>query len=198
MKQFEYITLRLPFHAVGGEARLIYWTAWLCRLCAHKLLSTVKENPLLASLSQYDFIKIGRKLCYDIVPNRRYIDGVSTLMHASLQSAKTLKVDVTKLELKPWLLFQSEAEPWAKGNLNIQFTDNNNIRISVFDKDKTNRKIYVKPVIPKGYAKLIHVLIDKALKKEIGYPARAYIKDYGDELKHLYGEIQVMVEYEST
>ena len=196
MSGVEYITLRLPFHAVGEEARLIYWTAWLCRLCTHKLLNTVKENPLLADLSQYNFIKIGRRLCYDIIPNRRYIDGVSTLIHASLQSAKALKVDITKLELKPWLLFQSEAEPWAKGNLNIQFTNSNNVRILVFGKDKSSRKIDVKPVIPKGYAKLIHALIDKALRKEIGYPARVYIKDYGNGLEHLYGEIQVMVKYE--
>ena len=196
MNRVEYITLRLPFHATGDEARLVYWTASLCRICAHRLLSQVKVNPLLANLSQYDFIKMGRKLCYDIIPNRRYIDGVSTLIHASLQSAKALKVDISKLELKPWLLFQSEAEPWAKGNLNIQFTDDNNVRILVFDKDKSSKKVTVKPVIPKGYVKLIHALIDKALRKEIGYPARVYIKDYGNRLEHLYGEIQVMVKYE--
>ncbi len=195
MNQVEYITLRLPFHATGDEARLIYWTTWLCKICAHRLLNKVIINPLLANLSQYDFIKMGRKLCYDTIPNRRYIDGVSTLIHASLQSAKALRVNVTKLELKPWLLFQSEAEPWAKGNLNIQFRDYDIVKILVFDKDKTSRKITIKPVIPKGYTKLIHTLIDRALRKEIGYPARVYIRDYGDELEHLYGEIQVMVKY---
>lgn len=65
----------------------------------------------------------------------------------------------------------------------------------VFEKDKSTRKITIKPVIPKGYAKLIYALIDKALRKEIGYPARIYITDYGDEVEHLYGEIQVMVKY---
>ncbi len=168
----------------------------MCKLCAHRLLNIVKENPLLADLSQYDFIKIGRRLCYDIIPNRRYVDGVSTLIHASLQSAKALKVDITKLELKPWLLFQSEAEPWAKGNLNIQFTDYDKVKILVFDKDKSSRKITAEPVIPRGYAKLIKTLVDKALRKEIGYPARVYIKDYGHGSKHLYGEIQVMVKYD--
>ncbi len=113
MDKVEYITLRLPFHAVGDEAKLIYWTTWLCQLCAHRLLDSVRENPLLANLSQYDFIRLARRLCYDIIPNRRYIDGISTLIHASLQSAKALKVDVFKLELKPWLLFQSEAESWG-------------------------------------------------------------------------------------
>ncbi len=192
----EYITLRLPFHAVGEDAKLIYWTAWLCKLCAHRLLNTVKQNQLLANLSQYDFIKMTRKLCYDIIPNRRYVDGISTLIHASLQSAKALKVDITKLELKPWLLFQSEAEPWAKGNLNIQFIDYSTVRVLVFDRDKSSRKIIIRPVIPKGYVKLVRGLVDKALRKEIGYPARVFVKDCGDGLEHLYGELQVMVKYD--
>ncbi len=196
MDRVEYITLRLPFHATGEDARLVYWTAWLCKQCAHRLLERVRQNPLLADLSQYDFIKIGRKLCYDIVPNRRYIDGISTLIHASLQSAKALKIDITKLELKPWLLFQSEAEPWAKGNLNIQFTKDKTARILVFDRDKSSRKIIVKPLISKCYTKLVHALIGKAFRKEIGYPARVYVKDYGDRLEHLYGEVQVMVKYD--
>ncbi len=196
MSGVEYVTLRLPFHATGEDARLIYWTAWVCKLCAHRLLETVKHNLLLADLSQYDFIKLGRKLCYDILPNRRYVDGISTLIHASLQSAKALKVDISKLELRPWLLFQSEAEPWAKGNLNIQFTSYDTVKVLVFDKDKSSTKITLEPVIPKGYSRLVRVLVDKALRKEVGYPARLYVTDYGDSLEHLYGEIQVMVKYD--
>ncbi len=195
MSAVEYATVRLPFHATGDNARLIYWTAWLCKLCAHKLLDKVKENPQLADLSQYYFIKIGKELCYDIIPNRRYVYGISILIHASLQSAKALRVDITKLELKPWLLFQSEAEPLAKGNLNIQFTDHDRVKVLVFDKDGASKKITIKPVIPKSYAKLIKTLVDRAHRKEIGYPARVYIMNYGDGLEHLYGEVQVMVKY---
>mgnify|MGYP000356629866 CR=1 FL=1 len=196
MKQINYITLRLPFHVTGEEARLIYWIAWLCKLCAHRLLNYVKENLLLADLSQYDFIKLGRKLCYDIIPNRRYVDGISTIVQASLQSAKALGADISKLELKPWLLFQSEAEPWARGNLNIQFKNYDVTKVLVFDNDKSSRKITIKPVIPKGYIKLVKTLVDKALKREVGYPARVYIRDYGDKLEYLYGELQVMVKYD--
>ena len=196
MSKAGYVTLRLSFHTVGECSKLVYWTAWLSKLCAHRLLEQVRQNPLLADLSQYDFIKMGRKLCYYILPNRRYIDGISTIIHASLQSAKALNIDVTKLELKPWLLFQSEAEPWARGNLNIQFTDYNTVKVLVFDKDKTSRKITIRPVVPKGYAKLVKALVDKALRKEIGYPARIYVKDYGNGLEHLYGELQVMVNYD--
>jgi len=198
MSVVEYVTLRLPFHVTGEEARFIYWTAWLSKLCAHRLLEHVKRTPLLADLSQYDFIKISRKLCYDIIPNRRYVDGVSTLIYASLQSAKALKVDVdvARLELKQWLLFQSEAEPWAKGNLNIHFTDYDRVSVLVFSRDKSSKKMTIEPVIPKGYAKLVKALVDKALRKEIGYPARIYITDYGEGLEHLHGELQVMVKYD--
>ena len=111
MSEVEYVAVSLPFHVAGEDARLVYWTAWLCKICAHRLLEHVKQNTLLADLSQYEFIKVARKLCYDVLPNRRYIDGIATLIHSSLRSVKALKVDMTKLELKPWLLFQSEAEP---------------------------------------------------------------------------------------
>jgi len=88
-------------------------------------------------------------------------------------------------------LFQSKAEPWAKGNLNVQFIDYDKVRILVFNKDKSSKKVTVVPVVPKGYAKLVKTLVDKALKKEIGYPARVYIPNYGEGLGHLYGELQV-------
>jgi len=124
------------------------------------------------------------------------VDGISTLIHASLQSAKALGIDITTLELKPWLLFQSEAEPWAKGNLNIQFIDYNRVKVLVFDRDISSKKITIEPVVPKGYTRLVKALVDKAHRKELGYPARVYITNYGDGLEHLYGELQVMVKYD--
>lgn len=65
-----------------------------------------------------------------------------------------------------------------------------------FGRDKSSRKITVRPVIPKGYAKLVKVLVDKALRKGVGYPARVYVRNFGEELEHLYGELQVMVKYD--
>ncbi len=100
------------------------------------------------------------------MPNRRYVDGISILIHASLQSAKALKVDISKLKLKPWLLLQSEAEPWAKGNLNIQFTGYDRVRVLVFGKNKSTTKITIKLVVSKGYAKLVTTLVDRALRKK--------------------------------
>ncbi|MEM4951978.1 MAG: hypothetical protein QXV81_06935, partial [Ignisphaera sp.] len=191
----DYVTISLPFHATGDVAKSIYWTAWLSKTCAHRVLERVKANPLLAKLSEYDFIKFTRELCYSLLPNRRYVDGVATLVYSSLQSARKLGVDVSRVELKPWLLFQSEGEPWARGNLNIQFTDCKTVRVLVFKASGGSTRVVVKPVVPKGYSRLVEELVNRAMRKEVGYPARLYIRSCSGDLEHLYGELQVNVKY---
>lgn len=193
--ELDYVTVSLPFHVTGEVARFIYWTAWLSKVCAHRLLESVRSNPVLARLGQYDFIKLGRELCYSVLPNRRYVDGVSTLIHSTFQSARKLGVDVTRLELKPWLLFQSEGEPWARGNLNIQFADHETLRVLVFKPVGGTSRAEVKPVVPKGYSRPVKELVDRARRKELGYPARVYVRNYSGDLEHVYGEVQVMVKY---
>lgn len=96
-------------------------------------------------------------MLYSILPNRRYVDGVSTL-----QSARKLGVDVARLELREWLLFQSEREHWARGNLNIQLADHETVRVLVFKYSGESEKVSVKPVVSKGYSKLIRELVDRA------------------------------------
>ncbi len=112
----EYLTISIPFTVKGEDAKLVWWTAWLSKLCAHRLLGDVKSNEVLIDLSQSNFLKHARRRCYDILPNRRYIDGMAALMHSTLRSARRLGVDLGKLELKQWLLFQSEADKGKKGN----------------------------------------------------------------------------------
>ncbi len=68
------------------------------------MLNVVKSNELLADLSEYRFLKAVRNKCYDILPNRRYVDGMPKLIHSTLKSAKALRVDVRKVELKQWAL----------------------------------------------------------------------------------------------
>ncbi|MEM3849290.1 MAG: hypothetical protein QXS42_05970 [Zestosphaera sp.] len=191
----DYVTISLPFHATGDVAKSIYWTAWLSKACAHRVFEHVKANLVLAKLSEYDFIKFTRELCYSLLPNRRYVDGVATLVYSSLQSVRKLKVDVSRVELKPWLLFQSEGEPWAKGNLNIQFTDYETVKVLVFKASGGSERVVVKPVVSKRYNRLLKELVDRAMRKEIGYPARVYIRSYSGDLEHLYGELQINVKH---
>lgn len=50
-------------------------------------------------------------------------------------------------------------------------------------------------MVPKGYFKPVRELVDRATRKEIGFPARVYIRSYSRDLEHLYGEIQINVKY---
>jgi len=110
----EYLTLDIPFTVKDVDAKLVWSTAWLSKLCAHRLLGDVKNNDMLIDLSQASFLKYARKRCYNILPNRRYIDGVATLIHSTLKSARKLGVEIKNIELRQWLLFQSEAEKEKK------------------------------------------------------------------------------------
>jgi len=193
----DYITINIPFVVSDERAKLIWWTSWYSKLCSHRLLDDVKSNTELSNYSQASFLQYSRKRCYDILPNRRYIDGIATLIHSSLRSAKKLKVNIKELELDSWLLFQSEAEKVRYGNLNVRITTSNKAEILTFDKDKRSQRIMVNINIPKGYKKLIEALLEKSERKEVGYPARVVIKEYNEhsDRLHLYCELQVMVPY---
>ncbi len=193
----DYVTVDIPFTINGDNARLVWWTAWFSKLCAHKLLGDVKENKILIDLSQANFLKYARKRCYDILPNRRYIDGVATLIHSTLKSTRKLGVNIKNIELKQWLLFQSEAEKEKKGNLNIRLTSIDKAEILVINHKKEPRKILVDLRTPKGYRKILETLIEKALSKKIGYPARIVVKEYNfyPGNLHLYCSLQVMITY---
>ena len=194
----DYITISIPFSVNDERAKLIWWTSWYSKLCAHRLLNDVKSNLELSNYSQASFLQYSRKRCYDILPNRRYIDGIATLIHSSLKSARKLGANIKELELDSWLLFQSEAEKVRYGNLNIRLTTSNKAEILAFDKEKNPQKIVIDTVhIPKGYKKLVDVMLEKSERKEIGYPARVVIKEYNaySDRLYLYCQLQVMVPY---
>ena len=192
-----YVTIRLPFHADGVVARRILSTAWLSKIVAHRVLRIVKENPLYLQLPEKRFIKNLRSVGYEVLPNRRYVDGILKLVYSTLRSAHALKIDARQVELKQWLLFQSDGEPYARGNLNIRLLEPWRVRVLTFGYDHSSEYVELEVVVPKGWRKLIEVLIEKASKKEVGYPARIYISDYGMGKNglHVAGELQVMVPY---
>jgi len=198
MKLPKYITSSLDFHVDDDYAKNILATAWLSKLVAHRVLGLVKENPLLADLLEYRFLKMLRGKCYNILPNRRYVDGVLKLIHSTLKSAKALKVSIEDIELKQWLLFQSDGERgYARGNMNIRFIDTCHVRVLTLNYDRRTRYVELEVTTPKGWRKLIEVLVDRASRGVIGYPARVIIKDYGMGKNglHVHGEVQVMIPY---
>jgi len=192
-----YVTIRLPFHVDGELARRVLSTAWLSKIVAHRILNVVKENPVYLQLSETRFLKNLRNACYDVLPNRRYVDGVLKLMYSTLRSAQALGIDIKQIELKQWLLFQSDGEPQAKGNLNIRLLELWRARVLTFGYDHSSEHVEFEVTVSKGWKKLIEVLIEKANRKEVGYPARIYISDYGMGKRglHVAGELQVMIPY---
>jgi len=194
-----YVTIALDFHADSGEAKAVLSTAWLSKLVAHRVLNLVKRNELLVDLLEYRFLKTLRGKCYDILPNRRYVDGILKLIHSTLKSAKALEVNIKEIELKRWLLFQSDRERgYAKGNMNIRLIDLHHIRVLTIGYDGKTTYIELEVSVPKGWRKLIESLVDRANKGLMGYPARVIVKDYGlgKNGLHVHGEVQVMVPYE--
>ncbi len=197
MNQPDYLTIDIPFTVRDDNAKLIWWTAWFSKLCAHRLLDDMKNNNVFFNFSQTSFLKYARIRCYDVLPNRRYIDGIAALIYSTLRSARKLGVNIKNIELKQWLLFQSEAEKDKKGNLNIRLTSIDKAEILVFNHKKEPKKITINLRTPKGYRKILEILIKKALNKEIGYPARIVIKEYNfyQPNLHLYCSLQVMIPY---
>ena len=193
----EYLTISLPFTVKDENAKLIWMTAWFSKLCAHRLLSDAKENVRLIDLSQASFLKYSRRKCYDILPNRRYIDGIATLIHSTLKSARKLGVEIKDMELKQWLLFQSEAEREKRGNLNIRLASVDRAEILVFNHEKESGRIVVSLRTPKGHRRVLEALLEKALKNEVGYPARVVIKEFNfyPSNLHIYCNLQLMIPY---
>ena len=52
MRLPEYLAINILFSAKEEKARLLWWTSWLFKLCAHRLLNDIKTNNKLIELSQ--------------------------------------------------------------------------------------------------------------------------------------------------
>jgi len=104
---------------------------------------------------------------------------------------------VKDIGLNQWLLFQSEAEKEKKGNLNIRLTSSDKAEILVINHKRETERIVIDLRTPKGYRKILETLTEKALNREMGYPARIAVKEYNfyPNNLHLYCSLQVMVPY---
>ncbi|WP_206204977.1 hypothetical protein [Thermococcus sp. M39] len=190
----EYVTLTIPLSASGEKARRIYFTSWFSKLVAHRLLSLVKQNPPLVDFHERKFQTIARKQARDILPNRRYIDGMAKLVYSTLQSAKKLGVDIQKLELSDWLLFQCEGEKDKKGNQNIRLYKDK-VEVLTFDYSKNPERIMLDIKFPRGYRMVLDRVVELSVSGELAYPARVIVREanFYPHSMHVFGEIQVMI-----
>ncbi|WP_456327816.1 hypothetical protein [Archaeoglobus sp.] len=198
----DYITLTLSFNVSEDYARKLIATARLFRLVALKVFNTFLSEGK-PPLSQFSMYKRYRKVGYEILPNRRYVDGAIDLVYGVIESVnelnrlyKELKIDEkVKLEdvkFNNWLLFQCEGES-KHMNINIKIREDLSFRILTFDFEGNKSYVIVRPTIPKRWKKILQNLWFYMQP----YYARVVLKQFGNrKVMFTHGEIQVAVDYD--
>ena len=183
-----YITLAFPFNACCDVAKRVLSTVWLFKIATHRLLSIAKQSPFLPS-TDIGWKSTFRGVVYEVIPNRRYADGVIALVRGIYESCRQLKVDFKSIELSDWLMFQqSELEYPARS---ITLKPGYEFHVTTIDYHKNTYRDIVKPIVPKNY----RLLLDKILGERQEYAGRTIIKSYGTEGDNLWvqGEVQITI-----
>jgi hypothetical protein len=183
-----YITLTFPFNICCDVAKRFLSTAWLFKIAAHKLFSIAKQSLVLPG-TDIGWKSTFRGIAYEVIPNRRYADGVVTLVRSIYESCRQLGVDFKSVELSNWLMFQqSELEYPAR---NITLKPGYEFHVTTIDYHENTYRDIVKPTVPKNY----RLLLDKILGERQEYAGRTVIKSYGTEGGNLWvqGEVQITI-----
>jgi IS605 OrfB family transposase len=183
-----YITLTVPFNVCCDVAKRFLSTAWLFKIATHRLLSVAKQSPVLPG-TDIGWKSTFREIVYEVIPNRRYADGVIVLVRNIYESCRQLNINFRGVELSDWLMFQqSELEYPAR---NITLKTGYEFHITTIDYSKNTYRDIVKPTIPKSYRSLL----DKILEERQEYTGRIVIKSYGTEEGNLWvqGEVQITI-----
>ncbi|MCC6045934.1 MAG: hypothetical protein LM572_04060 [Ignisphaera sp.] len=163
-------------------------TAWLFKIAAHRLLSIAKQSPVLPG-TDIGWKNTFRGVIYDVIPNRRYVDGVIALVRSVYESCRQLNIDFRSVELSNWLMFQqSELEYPAR---NITLKPGYEFHITTVDYSKNSYRDVVKPTIPKS----CEPLLDKVLEERQRYTGRVVLKSYGTRRGNLWvrGDVQITI-----
>jgi hypothetical protein len=183
-----YITLVFPFNVCCDVAKRFLSTAWLFKIDTHRLLNVVRHFPVLPA-TDIGWKNTFRGIAYEIIPNRRYADGVIALVRSVYESCRQLGVDFRSVELSDWLMFQqSELEYPAR---NITLKPGYEFHITTVDYSKNTYRDVIKPTIPKSY----RLLLEKVLEERQKYTGKVVIKSYGtrkDGLR-IRGEVQIAI-----
>jgi IS605 OrfB family transposase len=198
-----YITLTLPFNVLGDDARILIATAKQFRLVTLKVFDEFlrDEKP---PLSQFSMYKGYRKVGYEILPNRRYVDGAIDLVYGAIESVNELnrlykemgfngEIKLEDIEWKNWLLFQCEGESQHM-NVNIKIQEDLSFRVLAFDFDGDKSYIFIRPTIPKRYELILRNLWFYMQP----YYARVVLKQFGNRKGVIFthGEVQVSIDYD--
>lgn len=183
-----YITLTLPFNVDDVEANRLLSTAWLFKTASHRMLSIAKQSPILPA-TDIGWKNTFRKTIYEIIPNRRYVDGVIVLVRGIYESCRQLGADFASVELADWLMFQQSEKEYPVRNITLK--PEYELWITTIDYDGEAERITVKPTIPKRYKPLLANILDEKQR----HTARVVIKDHGirENKLWIHGEIQLTI-----
>ncbi len=183
-----YITIALPFNVDDKEAKRLLSTAWLFKIATHRMLDLAKISPILPA-TDIGWKNTFRKVIYEIIPNRRYVDGVIVLVRSIYESCRQLGVDFKEVELGNWLMFQQVEKEYPVRNITLR--EGYEFHITTIDYGGETERVVVRPTIPKNY----RVLLNKILEERQRHTARVVIKDYGVRRGKLWirGEVQLTI-----
>ncbi len=183
-----YITLTLPFNVDGDEAKRLLSTAWLFKIATHKMLGLAKQSPILPA-TDIGWKNTFRRIIYEVIPNRRYVDGVIVLVRGIYESCRQLGVDFKEVELGDWLMFQQSEKEYPMRNITLR--DDYSFHITTIDYNGEKNRVVIKPTIPKSY----RVLLGKVLEEKQVHTGKVVIRDYGARKSGLWvhGEIQLTI-----
>jgi hypothetical protein len=130
-----------------------------------------------------------RSIAYGIVPNRRYADGVVTLVMGVYESCRALDVNFRGVELSGWLMFQQSELEYP--NRNITLKPNHEFHVTTIKYNGTTSRVVIKPTIPKIYK----ALLDAIITERVEYMGRVVIDGVGVRNNRLWihGEVHMTV-----
>jgi hypothetical protein len=184
----DYITIKLPFDVDGDVAGELLSTAWLFRIATHRVLAVVKQQQILPG-TKVGWKGMFRGIAYGIVPNRRYADGVVTLVMGVYESCRALGVDFRDVELSDWLMFQQSELEYPSRNITLK--PNHEFHVTTVRFDGSIGRVVLKPTIPRIYSELLDII----LTGRVEYMGRVVIDGVGARNGQLWvhGEVQVTI-----
>jgi len=186
-----YITITLPFNTCCDDAGKILATAWLFRVATHRMLGLARGASILP-YADIGWKNIFREVIYEVIPNRRYADGVIVLVRGIYESCRQLGVDFRSVELGDWLMFQQSESEYPVRNITLK--NDYSFHITTIDYNGESNRVVIEPAIPKNYK----LLFEKIVEEKQKHTARVVIKDYGvrEDKLWIQGEVQLIIPLE--
>jgi hypothetical protein len=183
-----YVTLTFPFNVCCDVAKRFLSTAWLFKIATHRLLNVAKQSPVLPG-TDIGWKNAFRGIVYEVIPNRRYADGVVTLVRGVYESCRQLGVDFRGVELSDWLMFQQSELEYPARNMTLK--PGREFHITTVDYSRNSYRDAVKPTVSKSYRHLL----EKILEERQEYTGRVVIKSYGVRKGRPWvrGEVQITI-----